>query len=199
MFRACLSLDSRLRPSQNPFTGLLLQCQSARVARNVVAHPLALQELRQGEVRTASRRLIKDARGRRTAAGPPPAMPSAPHSAPPRPQGASLASCELRSKCEVLNQARRSPCSSVSVLCLWPWTLLASVCLTASKAAKRLTEGYCLGARLQRAAGCCVRAVAAPPRPDVEAMPNAARFTEQIIADEKKCALALPRHVGCGC
>ncbi|KAK9843515.1 hypothetical protein WJX81_006850 [Elliptochloris bilobata] len=38
----------------------------------------------------------------------------------------------------------------------------------------------------RRAAGGCVRATAAPPRPDTEAVPNAARFTEQIIADEKK-------------
>ena len=40
-----------------------------------------------------------------------------------------------------------------------------------------------------------MRATAAPPRPDTEAIPNAARFTEQIIADEKKCAFALPRRL----
>ena len=51
---------------------------------------------------------------------------------------------------------------------------------------------YLLGLPAQRAAGCWVRATAAPPRPDTEAIPNAARFTEQIIADEKKCACPSP-------
>ena len=96
-----------------------------------------------------------------------------------------LASIEVRA--QVCCRAARLAACLLALACtglFTPWPM--------SVRSRLNINVYVMGLPAQRAAGCWVRATAAPPRPDTEAIPNAARFTEQIIADEKKCALALP-------